>query len=339
LIALATTSVVIVAILAIGGYFSQTLHATGYGHYSMNLLSPFSGGKLGQPLINATGGQHRGFNYLGMGVLIALLLTAVMHRRELPDTIRRYRFLIGILVALTIFAISNQVFYGKHTLIKYPIFFPFTVIAETFRSSGRLFWPCGYTLMIIALIGVLRLEDRLSSLLSMVLVLGLQFYDTTPLRNTLYRTVRKPVTISANWHRLMRSVSSVQVYPAYGCGNTQAETIAFWQSLATRYGKSINTAYINRKKVNCPHKHVAFNKPLSKGQLYVVSKEQRSLPHHIAFAMNQGWCRKTDKGVVCVKNTDYNWWKNRLSDTTSKLNKPNKPKKKKSYSDWPDSVD
>ncbi len=57
-------------ILVVGGYLSQPIRAAGYDYYSMNLLAPISGGKLGQTLINATGGQYRGFNYLGMGVLL-----------------------------------------------------------------------------------------------------------------------------------------------------------------------------------------------------------------------------------------------------------------------------
>ena len=60
---LLTTSLIIISIGILGGYFSQIWRFKGYGLYSMNLLAPFSGGRFGQSLTYAVVGQSGGFNY------------------------------------------------------------------------------------------------------------------------------------------------------------------------------------------------------------------------------------------------------------------------------------
>ena len=45
----------------------------GFGYYSMNLLSPFLGGSLIDVPFRVAPGQYEGYNYLGLGVLLALL--------------------------------------------------------------------------------------------------------------------------------------------------------------------------------------------------------------------------------------------------------------------------
>jgi hypothetical protein len=77
-----STVALVTTVIALAGQFSRESplpFSRGYGEYSMNLLSPvvpqdsglFPG--LGG-LIDATGGQHEGFNYFGIGLLIASLL-------------------------------------------------------------------------------------------------------------------------------------------------------------------------------------------------------------------------------------------------------------------------
>ncbi len=56
----------------------------------------------------------------------------------------------------------------------------------------------------------------------------------------------------------MEAVSTVHVYPTYGCGNirnttSHARSLAFWQGLATRHSKPIYAAYTARIKPSCLH--------------------------------------------------------------------------------------
>jgi hypothetical protein len=90
-IALAGGVTIILAILAVCGYLGKNGIAGDYDLHSMNLLSPFCGGKF-IPRIDATGGQrYEGFNYLGIGLVTALVITAILHWRwllHLPKVIR-----------------------------------------------------------------------------------------------------------------------------------------------------------------------------------------------------------------------------------------------------------
>jgi hypothetical protein len=328
LIAFAQAAGIVILIAFICGYLSHTLRSTGYSYYSMNVLAPVRGGKLGYRFINATGGQIRGFNYLGMGVIASLVFTAATRWRWLLQIVQRYRILTGVALLLTLFAISNRIFYGGQEIFRYSVFYPFTLITETFRSSGRMFWPVGYILMLIGLLGILRFENKQVSAFLILGILSLQFYDTQSFRQLIFKNARQPSTIQASWHRLMRSVSAVHLYPAPGCGGVKnvtnhTRTVAFFQGLAARHGRPINTAVVSRGKSNCNVKHAAFRKPLARGQLYVISKESYNTPHHISTAINQGWCRKTPQGTLCVANTGANWWKTRTPSTNTSLKSTN----------------
>lgn len=330
LVELGKTIGVIIVIALVTGYLTHPWRANGYGYYSMNLFAPVYGGKLGGRFINATGGQQAGYNYLGMGVIAALLFTAVTRWQWLLQIVQRYRILTIVALILVSFALSNHIFYGSHKLFHYGLFEPFKSVAATFRTSGRMFWPVGYLLMVIGLLGVLRFENKQVSVIFTLLILGIQFYDTQNLRHKIYRTTRQSSVIQPSWHRLMRSVSAVHVYPAYGCGgvrnNTnQTRNIAFFQGLAARHGRPINTSFVSRGKTDCRLKHRAFNKTLTKGHLYIVTKDSYNMPTPIANAMENGWCRRVNQGTLCVVNTDHTWWKNRV---------PSSPTRSKNTTNW-----
>ena len=156
-IALAGSITVILTILAVCGYLGKNEILDGYGYASINLLSPFYRGRFSPKGIDATGGQQFDrFNYLGIGLMAALVITGILHWRWLIHLPRHYPVLTVIVCLLTIFALSNKVFWGSKELIHYDLFYPLQMIGGTFRVSGRMFWPVGYLLMLVGLLGVLR---------------------------------------------------------------------------------------------------------------------------------------------------------------------------------------
>ncbi len=317
-IALFKTILVLAFTAAVCGYFSHKIRTAGYSYYSMNLFSPFQGGKFFYRAIDATGGQHRGYNYLGLGTIFSLLFIPITQRQWMLNLFKRYRALTVILFCLFVFSISNRIFYGSTKLVHYNVIYPFSILTETLRSSGRMFWPVGYLLMLIGLTSALRFQqNKKVNVLIVLLILGLQFYDTSSQRKRLYFSTRQASRIQPSWHRLLRAVSVVNVYPGYECGvvknrREHNKNILFFQALAARYGRSINTACVARTKPNCIVKHAIFNKPLIKGQLYVVTRSSTNLPYHVSNAMQRGWCRKTEQGIVCVANTNQRWWSNKV---------------------------
>jgi hypothetical protein len=133
---------------------------SGFGLYSMNLLSPVwpqRSGLLGPrlPVLDATGGQYEGYNYLDAGLLVAigvsgiLLLRAAVARRSRSDlgptrsllataAEGQHRALGFVLLGLTALAVSTRVYAGRVLLISLRTR-PSDQIFGIVQSSGRAF--------------------------------------------------------------------------------------------------------------------------------------------------------------------------------------------------------
>jgi hypothetical protein len=124
----------------------------GYGFYSMNLLSPVwpqVSGLFGPglPVLDATGGQYEGFNYLGAGTLfLAVLALALGWWRGW----RRWAPLLLVLAGLVAIAVTPRLYAGPWLIIPLPAW-PWDQIFGIVRASGRVFWPVGYALLLGAI--------------------------------------------------------------------------------------------------------------------------------------------------------------------------------------------
>ena len=123
-----------------------------YGFYSMNFLSPFwpqSSGLFGAdlPVIDATGGQYEGFNYLGAGTLLLVLLAGGAVVRSGRLDWRPWLGLILVLAGLTAHAITQRVFIG-HAELLYLGWRPWNRVFGFVPASGRAFWVVGYAILL-----------------------------------------------------------------------------------------------------------------------------------------------------------------------------------------------
>jgi Family of unknown function (DUF6311) len=164
----------------------------GFGFYSMNLLSPVwpqRSGLFGPglPILDATGGQYEGYNYLGSGLLLLIGLALVVLVRTEPGPLppapsRKGRGgFILVLLGLGALAVSTRVFAGKVLLVSLGTR-PWDQIFGMVHASGRAFWAVGYALMISALAVLARHLSRPVLVGVLILAVGLQFADTAPLR-------------------------------------------------------------------------------------------------------------------------------------------------------------
>lgn len=171
------------------GYFSvgESIRATGYGYYHMNLLSLidpsehayFSGWSWLLPNIPGKAGDYEGFNYLGLGVIIGFLLALpvlVKGKARLLKTMRGFPFLLIAFAALTLYAITNQIAFGPYEF-GFPI--PDTVekVADVFRASGRMFWPVYYALFCTLVFLLVRGYKKHTATLLLAIVLVIQALD------------------------------------------------------------------------------------------------------------------------------------------------------------------
>ena len=133
----------------------------GFTFFSMNLASPVwpqMSGVFGPglPILDATGGQYEGFNWLGAGTMLLGLaaIVAAALRRSWP---RPALGLVLVLAALAVMSLSSRVYAGPVKLLDLGNK-PWEDIFGSFRSAGRAFWPVGYALML----GAVACIDRLS---------------------------------------------------------------------------------------------------------------------------------------------------------------------------------
>ncbi len=157
-----------------------------YGYFAMNLNALWNpigvNGVLYSRLLpaqNQVNGNYDAFAYLGLGVLIALPIAVVLLRRQLGGMLRRHWALAFCCAVLTVFAISNVITANGATLATLPLPASLIKLFSIFRSSGRLFWPIYYLLMLLTLVGLARLKGRWL-LAGAALLAVVQVWDVSP---------------------------------------------------------------------------------------------------------------------------------------------------------------
>jgi hypothetical protein len=160
----------------------------------MNMLSPIwpqMSGLFGPnlPILDPTGGEYEGFNYLGGGGLLLIALALVMlarggdWRARFRPWWRRSRGLVIMLICLTLLALTTNVYAGK-----YPVLLlgsrPWDQVFGPLQSAGRAFWAVGYALLLGSIACLERHLPRPSLGVALVVVVALQWVDTGPLRHS-----------------------------------------------------------------------------------------------------------------------------------------------------------
>ncbi len=258
-------------LLAVGGFFPLRgdMLGGGYGYFRLNLLSfvnpdggllQFEGGgdiplrwpwSALLPTLPHAAGDYEGFNYAGLGSLVALALA-------FPLLFTERRFYVGhqiwpLIIAcllLTLFAISPYVTIGDRVFaVPTP---PLLMdLASTMRSSGRFFWPVWYLLPLAAAWLLHKgFGSRVSGIL-LVLLAGLQMYDTAPgwsFLKSRFETVAGPYVTSIDapeFAAIASHYNAVRKLPAAN-GSADWEQVAWF---ALRNGKPTDAAYLARPDV------------------------------------------------------------------------------------------
>lgn len=215
------------------------------GIYSMNVLGavwPQASALAGQTwdnvwftgTLNIPGQTFEGYNYLGAGVLLVVLVAAVwcglgFVRGQRPDgaAVRRFGPLVAALVVLTLYAIGPRPYLGP--LLLFDIGRPsgaFGDVIGLFRCHGRFFWSVGYAALAFAVVRIDRLESSRLRVALLALAVVLQVVDmsqmirgvrtiympTTPYYDTILRT--DPAFEGRPW-RFQPVVECVKDYDAW----------------------------------------------------------------------------------------------------------------------------
>jgi len=325
------------ALLAGSGYLHGAGGSTGFGYFSMNILSPFVPQDSGvlpfmHDMIDGTGGQYEGFNYLGLGILALFVIALVLWRRDLWSLALRYRFLLLMMLAFTAFAISFNPMIGDiallhpsghaaattaattatvpaaphpvgigqkiHDLIFYPL--------QQFRSSGRFFWPVGYLMAAFGIVGVWRRMPGPMGLAVLGIAALLQFADAGPLRHEMSAAIRAPAAtpIGADpWVKLIAAHKEITVLPSMDCADLQSPLIPLFVFYASESVTPTHSAKLSRgPKADCPAEFAALAQR-EPGPDEIVVLLSPPIPEATIRAMPDAadFCRRFSLGYVCSR--------------------------------------
>jgi hypothetical protein len=303
-------SVLATAILAgLLGYFEGSDAASGFGVYSMNLLSPIwpsESGLLGPAApvgLDATGGQYEGYQYLGAGLLLGLGGTAALWRRRLFAVLGRQPGLLISCAVLCAVAISTTVYLGHLRILALPA----PGFMGIFRVSGRFFWPVAYALLVGVVAMLARLPRQLAVTL-LVLMAVLQSIDASHLGRTdkvaMFTVTPYPFDADA-LARLMAQSRFVDIPPAWPCNATiaGAKNLMTVLSVASRVLVPVDTAY-SARATHPPHCDDARTVAtvLAPGELRILLPSRVDMlnlvPDHARF------CQRLGTLAVCHANED-----------------------------------
>jgi hypothetical protein len=306
---LVLSAFIFLAILYLFGYLGHASGASGFGIYSMNLASPFCGGELLNCKIDATGGQHEGYSYLGSGMLLMIVIGLCQSHKKLLSLIKNNVIFCSLLGLLFLYSISNRIYLGDTLLFSYPMPSFLSAITDTFRASGRFFWLPFYIIVFLALLSVLN-KQRRYTLVLLLLACGLQWYDLSPVRAGITTISEKESDISfKSWSILMDNVEGVVVFPPYECGNIDKAFFNPIMRIAVSNGKYITSAYTARSATPCVEKAAFIESKSRPAALYatpysMISAGYVMLPEEIIPSN----CVVKKDAVLCVHGTDPTWW-------------------------------
>jgi hypothetical protein len=244
----------LVFLMFVSGHFAHVSGSSGFGFYSMNALSPFWPQRSGlllemNTLVDATGGQYEGFNYLGAGILLLAGAALALGGPGMIAAFRVHWPLVFVAAGLTLLALSDRIFFGPYLLADLS-FLGLDDWLEQIRSSGRVFWPVAYIILIAAAATIAVLPRPILSAGLLMAALGLQILDGSVLRAAFHTGIttpnRLPIDVRA-WEALMAKHRAVLIYPEFTCATGKlSESVPLLVFAASNNTTPINTAYLAR---------------------------------------------------------------------------------------------
>lgn len=230
----------VVVVMALSGFLGMGSGDRGFGLFSMNLLSPVwpqRSGLFGGGVLDPTGGQYEGFNYLGAGILGLVALAVVLRAMERRPISSGGRALLIVAAGLTLLALSSRIYAGHWLLLDLGLR-PWQDIFSNVRASGRLFWPVAYAALILAVAYIMRRLDWRLAIPVVVAGLVLQTADAAPVREQARASLAKPngPVAPPAWADAVSRASLVGFAPSPGCIRGPAVDLAQILTLAALRG-------------------------------------------------------------------------------------------------------
>jgi hypothetical protein len=196
-----------------------------FGIFSVNLGSPFV------PYLIGMRSQVMGYPGVGIELVVAGALIWRLRGRDgmaIAVWLRRHAVLIGVLIGCFVFALSNRVVLGSHTLLLVPLPDHLLFALGTFRASGRFVWPVVYAATAAGALTLMRQARRGLALAILLPACLLQMIDSFPIRDAIAASMTGPANVSFDRQQaadLIGKADAVSVFPTPGClGQQVSET-------------------------------------------------------------------------------------------------------------------
>ena len=184
------------------GYFavsSSSGSLGGYGFFRMNLLAPFDpkGWSYLMRTLPLPSDYGEGYMYFGLGLLFLWPFALCKFVRDgglrtlLKHEIYKHLFLALALIALSLFAITNHIAFGRKEFI-FGISDSVYAIASVFRASGRFFWPMFYALNITCIFILMRGYSKRFNLMLFGVACLFQVVDTSAGWRMMHQQISDP---------------------------------------------------------------------------------------------------------------------------------------------------
>lgn len=270
----------------LGGFSSNArTGSSGLGEFSFNLNGFYN--PLGYSKILSNLGlyhvcQAEGMAYLGLGILILFVLSAVaigikVNKKIVKKIISHIDYILIILV-LIIFAASPVITYGEHVLYSIPCSDKIRSYWEVFRSSGREIWSVCYLLMIFAIVGVSRHLQRIKWLpeFIVILCLGIQMYDLSGVllstHNSYKNKQKHELTLNSEFWKEIAESDYKHVF--YAQEGIDISSIFHLAEFALENDMTMNDFYFARIIDRDKQTQEVLNKPDNQS-VYIVLGEQK----------------------------------------------------------------
>jgi hypothetical protein len=295
----------VTAALAVAlGYAQGQAYSIAFGHYSMNLASPFYPERSSLlpwfgTAPDATGGQYEGYNWLGVGGWVLVLAgVGSLGRRAALRLARRHAGLLLAGAVLTLLALSNEVWLGQRLLLRVR---DVPALLQQFQASGRFFWPVGYLVVLGSAIAVAGWSHRRAAATLLVAAAALQFADTASLRQEVRERMGWPQPWAFDPDRmraLLAGHARLTLLAPFGCGKEFAAKRTLLQTLllASEHPLPVNTMYVSRWREPPDCGGVALRPP-AQGELQVYLPPEQSAS--LTLPDGGAGCRQLGAVAVC----------------------------------------
>jgi len=279
---------------------------SGFGFYSMNLLSPFYGGTIFDLQLPMMFGQkYEGFNYLGLGTIIALSITLFVNK-NIHKSIKSNFSLFVVLCILFLYSLSGDIYFSNALVAK--LYYPHVTdtLTAQFRASGRFFWPVGYVLSIYGIYKIYKLPSFKTRYILLLIVFSIQYVDLVNQFSLFKERSSRQALEQINykvWEEDIKNndIKNIYFYPKFRCGGDPMKTLLPIMNLSSKLNINLNTGYIARYMPSCDDYAKEIKKSPKSGSLYIFDSNSYTESDVGRFLINKEnfSCLRRDFAYVC----------------------------------------